>query len=179
MFIFFYFFIFLKKKNIFFPFAKGCLCKTRLILPPAPTSALYLLQQQRLCRVRHSTLPNLNLLIPLRHSLGHLDIIPENQPRNNELHLVGGEEAARARVPAVAKRQVHFIGRDELVARVVGRAAVAPQVVVPEAVELVAVWVDFRVFVHGVGRSLDYHARREVLAVRECDALEDSAGKSG
>jgi hypothetical protein len=179
MFIFFYFFIFLEKKNIFFPFAKGCLCKTRLILPPAPTSALYLLQQQRLCRVRHSTLPNLNLLIPLRHSLGHLDIIPENQPRNNELHLVGGEEAARTRVPAVAKRQVHFIGRDELVARVVGRAAVAPQVVVPEAVELVAVWVDFRVFVHGVGRSLDYHARREVLAVRECDALEDSAGKSG
>jgi hypothetical protein len=99
----------------------------------------HLPEKQRLRRIRIRPLALLNLAIPLRQPPWHLNIVIQNHLRHNHLNLVGREEPPGARVPPVPEHQVLLVGRDELVARVVRRAAVAAQVVVAEAVELLAV----------------------------------------
>jgi hypothetical protein len=91
--------------------------------------------------MRHALPPHRKLLMPLHRASGVLNIKVEHQPRENHLDLVGGEEASGTRMPAVPKRQVRFVGGDELVARVIcGRTTLA-QLVRAEAVERLAVGV--------------------------------------
>ena len=74
-------------------------------------------------------------------------------------------------MPSVSEHQVLFVGRDELVARVIRRATVAAQFVVAEAVELLAVGPQRRVTVDGVRGYFEDDTGRDVLAVGEGDAL--------
>lgn len=82
-------------------------------------------------------------------------------------------------MPPVPKRQVLLVRRDELVARVVRRAAAAAQVIVAQAVELVARRPQRGVAVDGLRGDFDDDAGGDVLAVGEGDAFEDSAAEGG
>lgn len=140
-------------------------------------SDLHLPEQQLLGRIRRNGPPNLNLRIPLRHAIRHLDIVIQDHLRDNHLDLIGSEKPTRTSVPSVSKHQVLFICSDELVARMVSCAATTTQLVVPEAVELVAVRVERRVLVDGLGGYFDDGAGWDVLTVGEGDAFEDAAAE--
>lgn len=78
---------------------------------------------------------------------------------------------------SITKRQVLLVCGDKLIARVVGCAAAAAQLVVSEAIELVAVGVERGVVVDGLGGHFDEDARWDVLAVGEGDTFENSSSE--
>ena len=107
----------------------------------------------------------------------HLDVIIQNHLRDDHLDLIRRKEASRASMTTIAERQVLLIRSDELVARVVRCAAASAQLVVPKAIELLAVGIIRRVIVNGLRGYFYDTARRDVLAVGQCNALQDAAAE--
>ncbi len=56
-----------------------------------------------------------HIVVALREAVWHLEVEVQQQARENELDLVGGEEAARAHMSAKSERQVLLGCADELV----------------------------------------------------------------
>lgn len=78
---------------------------------------------------------------------------------------------------AVAKRQICFIRRHELRARVIYRATASSQIGVPERVERGGRGVVRCVHVDGMGGNFEHDALGDALAVGESDIFEDAAVK--
>ena len=143
---------------------------------------MHSLEEQILACIDRRLLPKVKIRIPHFTSVLVLDVEVEEQTSQNHLDLIGSKEPAGTRMPSIAEHQVLLVGRDELVARVVGRCARLSQLVRPEAVEVIVGVGDgvvIRVLVYGVRSNLNFDARGNVLAVRECEATEDFARERG
>lgn len=134
-----------------------------------------LLKSQRLPRMRHTLSTHLNLRMPLRLIIRHLNIVLEHQPRQNHLNLIGSEEATRARMASVPETEVSLVGSDELVARNICCLAALAQVVGADTVEFGGRRVVLAVLVDGCSGDFDENAGGDVLAVAEGYAFENAA----
>lgn len=132
-------------------------------------------------RVRPAHTPRVKIRIPLLDPLREPHVKLQQDPRHDELDLVGGEEPARAGVLAEPEARVLLGDADELVrlARAeavgVGRLVLGAQVVEPVRVEHFRVWVVVRVVQHREAGGLDVCARRDVGPVFEGDGFVDVA----
>jgi hypothetical protein len=139
------------------------------------SSNLHLLKRQCLAWMRHTLSSYLNLWMTFRLAIRHLDIVVEEQPRQDHLDLVSSKEATRASVGSVAESQVSLIGSDELVARDIRCLAASAQLVGAETVELRSGGIKFAVEVDGCGWDFDHDTWGDVLPVAEGYAFEDAA----
>lgn len=124
--------------------------------------------------------------MPLRRITRHLDIVLQQDTRKEHLDLVGGEEASRACMAAIAPEQAGLVAGDELVLGAgagLGHAVAVglgmAQLVVAEAVELFGVGVVRGVAVDSGGGNFDEGSCGNVGAVGEGEALEGFAGEGG
>lgn len=112
-------------------------------------------------RIRPAHAPRVKVRIPLLDPLGEAHVKLQQDPRHDELDLVGGEEPARAGVLAEPEARVLLGDADELVrlARAepvgVGRPVLGAQVVEPVRVEYLRVRVVVRIVQHRQARGLD------------------------
>lgn len=133
--------------------------------------------------IRPAHAPRVEIRIPLLDALGEAHVKLQQDPRHDELDLVGGEEAARAGVLAEAEARVFLGDADELVrlARAeavwVRRPVLGAQVVEPVGVEHLRVRVVGRVVQHGEAGRLDVRPCWDVGPVFEGDGLVDVAAK--
>jgi hypothetical protein len=127
--------------------------------------------------MRHTTPPNVQLLPPLLSLPRHLNIIIQNQSRQNQFNFIRRKEATRTRVSAVSKCEVRFIRCDELVARIVRCATALTQLVGAEAVKSAGFGVEGWVRVDCVRGDFEQDACGNMLAIGECDAFEDAAAE--
>ena len=125
--------------------------------PPLNQQPRRRIRIQKLIRIQIRRTP-----LPLRI----LEIIPQDQMRDNHLELHGREETARAGVFAAAEVQVVFVCHGELV--LVVFAGLFARVVVPETGEGLRVGDVGGVLGYGVGGGADVGAGGEVEAVGEC-----------
>lgn len=134
-------------------------------------------------RIGPTHTPRVEIRIPLFHSLREPHVKLQQDPRHDELDLVGREEPPRAGVLAEPEARVLLGDADELVrlarpeAVGVGRLVLGAQVVEPVGVEHLRVRVVVWVVQHREAGGLDVCPCWDVGSVLEGDGLVDVAAE--
>jgi hypothetical protein len=151
---------------------------------PLPTVSslhlhLNLLEQQYLPRIRDRLPPHLNIRISLRTVPFVLEVKIHNHPRHNHLDLIRRKEPPGTRMSSMPEIQILLIRRHKLILCIARRPAPLSQLREAESVKGSRGGVECGVHIDGMRGDLDGDARRDVLAVREGEALEYFAVEGG